>query len=232
MKKILIADDEEKILVMYKKFLTKEGYDVVCAHDGETAVRMFFQLKDIDLVILDVMMPKMSGYEACKEIRKNSKVPIIFLTAKDTSDDELIGLDCGADEYVSKIVRLDVFLKRIENIMRRCNILDENIIEDNGIKIDFEKHVVYVDGVESTISLKEFDLLAHLIKNKGVALTRENLLKNVWDFDYFEDSRTLDTHIKKLRKKLGPHKNYIKTIWGVGYKYDPVPENEETKATN
>lgn len=224
-RKILIADDEERILIMYKKYLTKQGFDVVCAKDGDEAVRLFFELKDVDLVILDVMMPKKDGYTACKEIKENSSVPVIFLTAKDTDDDHLQGLQYGAEDYITKSTKLELVLKKIEIVMERFNLLNTNIIEDDGIVIDTEKHTVHVDGELTDICLKEFDLLLFMIKNKGKALSRETLLKNVWDYDYFEDSRTLDTHIKKVRKKIGTHKDNIKTVWGVGYKYDSTPES-------
>lgn len=218
--KILIVDDEEKIRIMLKKYLEKQGYTIITAQNGEEALRTFFTEKDISLVLLDVMMPIKDGYETCKEIKQEKNIPIIMLTAKDTEDDEIEGLNCGADDYISKLSSLKLIKTRIELILKRYDTESREIIESGGIKINLTTHTITVDNQPLELSLKEFELLTYLMKNENKALTREQLLKNVWDYDYYEDSRTLDTHIKKLRKRLGNSKDYIKTIWGVGYKFE------------
>lgn len=217
--KILIVDDDEKIRIMFDRYLTKQGYKTLTAENGEEALQKFYA-NDIDLVLLDIMMPIKDGYEVCKELKENSNVAVIMLTAKDDDNDELFGLKCGADDYISKLSSLKVVSARIELILKRLNIIDKDYIEYGGININLTTHILTIDGKEKDISLKEFELLTYLMKNKDKALTRESLLKNVWDYDYFEDSRTLDTHIKKLRKRLGKNKDYIKTIWGIGYKFE------------
>lgn len=217
--KILIVDDDEKIRIMFDRYLTKQGYKTLTAENGEEALQKFYA-NDIDLVLLDIMMPIKDGYEVCKELKENSNVAVIMLTAKDDDNDELFGLKCGADDYISKLSSLKVVSARIELILKRLNIIDKDYIEYGGININLTTHILTIDGKEKDISLKEFELLTYLMKNKDKALTRESLLKNVWDYDYFEDSRTLDTHIKKLRKRLGKDKDYIKTIWGIGYKFE------------
>lgn len=219
-KKILIIDDDAKIRLMYEKYLTKEGYQVITADNGENGLKIFYAEKDVDLVLLDIMMPGKDGYEVCKELKSTNNIPIIMLTAKDSNEDELEGLECGADDYISKLASLKIIAARIDLILKRWNVVDEDSLEYGGVKLDFVAHKLYVDNQEVEISLKEFELLAYLMKNKDRALTRESLLKNVWDYDYYEDSRTLDTHIKKLRKRLGKDKDYIKTVWGVGYKFE------------
>lgn len=219
-KKILIVDDEEKIRIMYSKYLSKQGYEIITAENGQEALNLFYNNKDIALVLLDVMMPIKDGYETCKEMKAYNNTPVIILTAKDAEDDELTGLECGADDYISKLASLKLILARIELILKRNTPEKEEIIECNGIEINQTTHIITVDGVAIEASLKEYDLLVYFIKNKNKALTRENLLKNVWNYDYYEDSRTLDTHIKKLRKKLGVKHDFIKTIWGVGYKFE------------
>lgn len=217
--KILIVDDDEKIRIMFDRYLTKQGYKTLTAENGEEALQKFYA-NDIDLVLLDIMMPIKDGYEVCRELKENSNVAVIMLTAKDDDNDELFGLKCGADDYISKLSSLKVVSARIELILKRLNIIDKDYIEYGGININLTTHILTIDGKEKDISLKEFELLTYLMKNKDKALTRESLLKNVWDYDYFEDSRTLDTHIKKLRKRLGKDKDYIKTIWGIGYKFE------------
>ena len=219
-KKILIVDDEERIRIMFEKYLRKQGYDTLTAENGEEALKIFYSEKEINLILLDVMMPIKDGYETCKEIKLNSNVPIIILTAKDTEEDEIKGLECGADDYISKLSSLKLISTRIDLILKRFNVDTPKIIEYGGIKINLETHVLTIDDKQEEISLKEFDLLTYLMQNKDKALSRECLLKNVWKYDYYEDSRTLDTHIKKLRKKIGKNKDYIKTIWGVGYKFE------------
>ena len=217
--KILIVDDEEKIRIMFDRYLSKQGYKTFTAENGEEALQKFYA-NDIDLVLLDVMMPIKDGYEVCKELKENSNVAVVMLTAKDDDNDELFGLKCGADDYISKLSSLKVVSARIELILKRLNIINKDYIEYGGININLTTHILTIDGKEKDISLKEFELLTYFMKNKGKALTRESLLKNVWNYDYYEDSRTLDTHIKKLRKRLGKDKDYIKTIWGIGYKLD------------
>ena len=219
-KKILIVDDEEKIRIMYSKYLSKQGYEIITAENGQEALNLFYNDKDIALVLLDVMMPIKDGYETCKEMKAYNNTPVIILTAKDAEDDELTGLESGADDYISKLASLKLILARFELILKRNTPEKEEIIECNGIEINQTTHIITVDGVAIEASLKEYDLLVYFIKNKNKALTRENLLKNVWNYDYYEDSRTLDTHIKKLRKKLGAKHDFIKTIWGVGYKFE------------
>ena len=218
-KKILFVDDEEKIRIMFRNYLSKKGYNVMTANNGEEALYLFNKEKDFDLVILDVMMPIKDGYETCAEIKKISKVPVIMLTAKDAEDDEIEGLKCGADDYISKLSSLKLINTRIELILNRYATDEREVIDAGGIHIDLITHIITVDGKALDLSLKEFDLLTYLVKNKNKALTREQLLKDVWNYDYFDDSRTLDTHIKKLRKHF-KDKDYIKTIWGVGYKFE------------
>ncbi len=219
-KKILIIDDEPKIRVMFQKYLSKEGFEVVTAEDGERGVKTFYEEKDVDLVLLDVMMPGKDGYEVCRELKATNNIPIIMLTAKDTNEDELEGLECGADDYISKLSSLKIITARIDLILKRWNVIESETLSACGVKLVLDSHQLFIEGEEVKINLKEFELLRYLMKNQGRALTRESLLKNVWGYDYFEDSRTLDTHIKKLRKHLGTNKDYIKTIWGVGYKFD------------
>ena len=217
--KILVVDDETRMRKLVKDFLVKNNYEVVEAEDGEKAVDIFFNSKDISLIILDVMMPKMDGWQVCKEIRAYSKVPIIMLTAKSDEKDELMGFEYGVDEYISKPFSPKILVARVEAILRRSNNLEE-VIEAGGIVLDKTAHQVTVDGEPIELSFKEFELLNYFVTNKGVALSREKILKNVWNYDYFGDARTIDTHVKKLRSKMGSKGEYIKTIWGMGYKFD------------
>ena len=214
--KILVVDDEQRMRKLVKDFLTKKNFEVLEAGDGEEAVEIFFENKDIALLILDVMMPKMDGWEVCREIRQYSEVPIIMLTAKD----ELLGFDLGVDEYISKPFSPKILVARVEAILRRSNALGDGEIEIAGITIDQAAHEVRIDGKIIELSFKEFELLTYFVNNKGVALSRERILNNVWNYDYFGDARTIDTHVKKLRSKLGEKGSYIKTIWGMGYKFD------------
>ena len=219
--KILVVDDESRMRKLVKDFLTRAGYQVLEAQDGEEAVDTFYSTKGINLLVLDVMMPKMDGWEVVKEIRKVSKVPIIMLTAKDQEQDELLGFDLGVDEYISKPFSPKILVARVNAILRRANVLgggDE--IDAGGIVIDKAAHQVKIDGKEIELSFKEFELLSYFVENQGIALSREKILNNVWDYDYFGDARTIDTHVKKLRSKLGEKGNYIKTIWGMGYKFE------------
>jgi len=220
-KKILVVDDESRMRKLVKDFLVKDGYTVLEAGDGQEALDVFYANSDTDLIVLDVMMPKLDGWEVCKEIRSNSKVPIIMLTAKSEERDELLGFNLGVDEYISKPFSPKILVARIAAILRRTSADggDEKI-ELGGIVVDKSAHTVTVDGEEVELSYKEFELLTFFMANKGIALSREKILNNVWDYDYFGDARTIDTHVKKLRSKLGEKGNLISTIWGMGYKFD------------
>ena len=218
--KILVADDESRMRKLVKDFLSKAGFIVLEAEDGEQAVDMFFSDKDISLVILDVMMPRMDGWQVCREIRSKSKVPIIMLTAKGDERDELLGFELGVDGYITKPFSPKILVARVDAILRRSNALNDDIIEINGIKIDKAAHQVLIDGQDITLSVKEFELLSYFVANKGIALSRDKILNNVWNYDYFGDARTIDTHVKKLRSKMGEKGDCIKTIWGMGYKFE------------
>lgn len=219
--KILVVDDESRMRKLVRDFLVKKGYEVLEAGDGEEALDLFYADTKIALIILDVMMPKMNGWEVCKEIRQTSKVPIIMLTAKCDESDELIGFELGVDEYVTKPFSPKILVARVEAILRRTNAIGQEAVtkESGGIILDKTAHQVSVDGVEIELSFKEFELLDYFMENKGIALSREKILNGVWGYDYFGDARTVDTHVKKLRSKLGDKGNYIKTVWGMGYKY-------------
>ena len=219
--KILVVDDESRMRKLVRDFLVKQNYDVLEAGDGEEAVDIFFREKDIALIILDVMMPKMDGWQVCREIRAYSKVPIIMLTAKSDERDELQGFDLGVDEYITKPFSPKILVARVEAILRRSNLLtSEDIISAGGIELNKSAHQVKIDGKDIELSFKEFELLAYFMENQGIALSREKILNNVWNYDYFGDARTIDTHVKKLRSKLGDRGEYIKTIWGMGYKFE------------
>ena len=219
--KILVVDDESRMRKLLKDFLVKSGYDVLEAENGEQAVDLFLSIKDIALLILDVMMPKMDGWEVCREIRKNSKVPIIMLTAKATESDELKGFELGVDEYISKPFSPKILVARVEAVLRRSNAAGaEEVVSAGDIVINKSAHEVTVDGKIVELSYKEFELLTYFVENQKLALSREKILNHVWNYDYFGDARTIDTHVKKLRSKLGEKGNYIKTIWGMGYKFE------------
>lgn len=219
--KILVVDDESRMRKLVKDFLSKKGYQVIEAANGEEAVDIFYENKDIALMILDVMMPKMDGWEVCREIRKMSQVPIIMLTAKSDERDELLGFELGVDEYITKPFSPKILVARVEAILRRSNAIGpEDVIEVGGIMINKAAHEVTIDGKSVELSFKEFELLTYFVTNQGVALSRERILNNVWNYDYFGDARTIDTHVKKLRSKLGSKGDYIKTIWGMGYKFE------------
>lgn len=218
--KILVVDDEQRMRKLVKDFLIRQDYDVIEAANGEEAVDIFFDNKDIALIILDVMMPKMDGWQVCREIRHYSQVPIIMLTAKADEKDELLGFEIGVDEYISKPFSPKILVARVEAILRRANALDESVIEVGGITLNQAAHEVKVDGKAIELSFKEFELLTYFVINRGVALSRERILNNVWNYDYFGDARTIDTHVKKLRSKMGDKGEYIKTIWGMGYKFE------------
>ncbi len=219
--KVLVVDDESRMRKLVKDFLIKEGYSVLEASNGEEALDLFVNDKDISLLILDVMMPKMDGWETCKEIRALSEVPIIMLTAKADERDELLGFELGVDEYISKPFSPRILVARVEAILRRTiGITQEDLILAGDIELDISAHTVRVKGNIIDLSYKEFELLNYFVVNQGVALSREKILNNVWNYDYFGDARTIDTHVKKLRNKLGECGNYIKTIWGMGYKFN------------
>lgn len=218
--KILVVDDEGRMRKLVKDFLVRKNYEVIEAENGEQAVDLFFADKEISLIILDVMMPKMDGWQVCKEIRQYSRVPIIMLTAKGDEKDELQGFDLGVDEYISKPFSPKILVARVEAVLRRTAGTDEEIIEIGGITLDKAAHMVKIDGASIDLSFKEFELLSYFVANKGVALSRERILNNVWNYDYFGDARTIDTHVKKLRSKMGDKGDYIKTIWGLGYKFE------------
>ena len=222
--KILVVDDESRMRKLVRDFLTKSGYFVIEAENGEEALDFFFQQNDVALVISDVMMPKMDGWQLCREIRQYSKVPIIMLTAKSDERDELMGFEMGVDEYISKPFSPKILVARVDAVLRRTMQSEEGGLEEGGILIDKTAHRVTIDGEEIDLSVKEFELLTYFMLNKGVALSREKILNNVWNYDYFGDARTIDTHVKKLRSKMGKKGDYIKTIWGMGYKFEAAQE--------
>ena len=218
--KVLVVDDESRMRKLVKDFLLRQNYEVLEAENGEEAVDTFFSVKDIALIILDVMMPKMDGWQVCREIRQYSKVPIIMLTAKSDERDELMGFELGVDEYISKPFSPKILVARVEAILRRTSATENDVTEVGGIVLDKAAHEIIIDGVPLELSVKEFELLTYFMLNKGVALSREKILNNVWNYDYFGDARTIDTHVKKLRSKMGEKGDYIKTIWGMGYKFE------------
>ncbi|HIV34547.1 MAG TPA: response regulator transcription factor [Candidatus Blautia intestinigallinarum] len=219
--KILVVDDESRMRKLVKDFLVKKNFEVVEAANGEEALDLFYSDKNISLIILDVMMPKMDGWEVCREIRKNSKVPIIMLTARGDERDELLGFELGVDEYISKPFSPKILVARVEAILRRTSQSSmEDVLSAGGIVLDKAAHQVTVDGNVVELSFKEFELLSYFMENQGIALSREKILNSVWNYDYFGDARTIDTHVKKLRNKLGDKGEYIKTVWGMGYKFE------------
>ena len=219
--KILVVDDESRMRKLVKDFLQKNNYEVVEAGDGSEALDIFFEQNDIALIILDVMMPKMDGWQVCREIRNYSKVPIIMLTAKGDEKDELQGFDLGVDEYISKPFSPKILVARVEAILRRAGkTASGDVMEAGGIHLDQAAHMVTIVGQNVELSYKEFELLTYFMENRGIALSREKILNNVWNYDYFGDARTIDTHVKKLRSKLGDKGDMIKTIWGMGYKFE------------
>ena len=219
--KILVVDDESRMRKLVKDFLTRKNFQVLEAGNGEEAMDIFYREKDINLIILDVMMPKMDGWEVCREIRKTSKVPIIMLTARSDERDELLGFELGVDEYISKPFSPKILVARVEAILRRTGQSNpEDVISSGGIVIDKAAHIASVDGVPMELSFKEFELLTYFLENEGIALSREKILNSVWNYDYFGDARTIDTHVKKLRSKMGNKGEYIKTVWGMGYKFE------------
>ena len=219
--RILVVDDEARMRKLVCDFLQKRGYMTFEAEDGEKAIEIFFDKKNINLVILDVMMPRMDGWAVCKEIRQYSKVPIIMLTAKSEERDELLGFKLGVDEYISKPFSPKILVARVEAILRRTGAVGgDDVITAGAVEIDKAAHQVRIDGKLVELSFKEFELLTYFVENQGIALSREKILNSVWNYDYFGDARTIDTHVKKLRSKLGEKGDYIKTIWGMGYKFE------------
>ena len=218
--KILVVDDEARMRKLVKDFLVNKGFSVIEAANGEEAVDIFFAQKDIALILLDVMMPKMDGWEVLKTIRKYSQVPVMMLTARSEERDELQGFALGVDEYISKPFSPKILVARVDAILRRSNAAASEVLDVGGIRIDKSAHQVTIDGKEIELSYKEFELLAYFVENQGIALSREKILNNVWNYDYFGDARTIDTHVKKLRSKMGEKGEYIKTIWGMGYKFE------------
>ena len=217
---ILVVDDEQRMRKLVRDFLVKQDFRVLEAADGEEAIDLFMENKDIVLVILDVMMPKMDGWETCKEIRRYSKVPIIMLTARGAEADELKGFELGVDEYIAKPFSPKILVARVQALLRRSGAGTDEVVKAGLIEIDNAAHEVKIDGKAIELSFKEYELLAYFIENKGLALSREKILNHVWDYDYFGDARTIDTHVKKLRAKLGDCGSYIHTIWGMGYKFE------------
>lgn len=220
--KILVVDDESRMRKLVRDFLVRQDFDVIEAGDGEEAIDLFYKDKSIALIILDVMMPKMNGWEVCREVRETSKVPIIMLTAKSEESDELMGFDLGVDEYIAKPFSPKILVARVEAILRRTNKLGDasEVKKAGAIVLDKTAHEVKLDGKTIDLSFKEFELLDYFLDNQGIALSRERILNSVWNYDYFGDARTIDTHVKKLRSKLGEHGDYIKTVWGMGYKFE------------
>lgn len=219
--KILVVDDESRMRKLVRDFLVKQNFEVLEAGDGVEALDVFFGTEGIALVILDVMMPKMDGWQVCREIRSYSKVPIIMLTAKSDERDELQGFELGVDEYISKPFSPKILVARVEAILRRTSTRGaEDVLSVSGIELDKAAHIVKVNGKQLDLSFKEFELLTYFMENQGIALSREKILNNVWNYDYFGDARTIDTHVKKLRSKLGDKGELIKTIWGMGYKFE------------
>ncbi len=218
--RILVVDDEQRMRKLVRDFLTKQDFTVLEAADGEEAVDIFLENKDIILVILDVMMPKMDGWQTCREIRQYSKVPIIMLTARGDERDELRGFELGVDEYIAKPFSPKILVARVQALLRRSNASSEENLEYGGIVLNRTAHEVLIDGEKIDLSFKEFELLSYFMENKDIALSREKILNHVWDYDYFGDARTIDTHVKKLRSKMGKYGSYIKTIWGMGYKFE------------
>ncbi len=219
--KILVVDDESRMRKLVRDFLVKDDFDVLEAGDGAEAIDIFFSQKDIALIILDVMMPKMDGWEVCREIRSRSKVPIIMLTARAEERDELLGFELGVDEYISKPFSPKILVARVEAILRRTNAIGvDEVLTAGEVTINKSAHEVRIAGKSVDLSYKEFELLTYFVENQGIALSREKILNSVWNYDYFGDARTIDTHVKKLRSKMGEYGDYIKTIWGMGYKFD------------
>lgn len=218
---ILVVDDEQRMRKLIRDFLTAKGYKILEAEDGEKALEVYEKNKNqINLILLDVMMPKLDGWSVLRQIRQDSKVPIIMLTARGEEQDELFGFELGVDEYISKPFSPKILVARVEAILKRTNQTNTEITEYGGIEIDKEGRTVKVDGKLVELSLREYELLVYLVDNTNIALSRDKILNNVWNYDYYGDSRTIDSHIKKIRHKLGKKGKYIKTIRGIGYKFE------------
>ena len=231
--KVMVVDDEARMRKLVRDFLEKQDYQVIEAENGEKAVDIFFDEKDIALIILDVMMPKMDGWQVTREIRQFSKVPIIMLTARADERDELLGFELGVDEYISKPFSPKILVARVNAVLRRSGkAAAEDVLEVAGIRVDKAAHQVTIDGKPIELSFKEFELLQYFVENNGIALSREKILNAVWNYDYFGDARTIDTHVKKLRSKMGTKGEYIRTIWGMGYKFDPNAEKKYSGNAN
>lgn len=219
--KILVVDDESRMRKLIKDFLEREGYQILEAADGIEAMDLFYENRDIALMILDVMMPRMDGWAVCREVRQNSAMPILMLTARSEERDELKGFELGVDEYIAKPFSPKILVARVNALLKRVRgTAAEGNMNVGGIQVNKAAHLVQVDGQDVELSVKEFELLVYFMENQKIALTREKILNNVWNYDYFGDARTIDTHVKKLRSKLGDKGNYIKTIWGMGYKFE------------
>ena len=219
--KVLVVDDEARMRKLVKDFLVKKDFEVLEAGDGRAALDSLYENPDLSLIILDVMMPVLDGWQVLREIRTESKVPVIMLTAKSQEQDELLGFELGVDEYVTKPFSPKILVARVNALLRRSNALDApDKLEAGGIVLDKTAHTVTIDGSEVELSFKEFELLAYFMENQSVALSREKILNNVWNYDYFGDARTIDTHVKKLRSKIGSKGDYIHTVWGLGYKFE------------
>ena len=218
---ILIVDDEQRMRKLVRDYMMREGYVVMEASNGRQALEIFHSDAKVSLIILDVMMPEMDGWQVCAEIRKTSKIPIIMLTAKSDERDELRGFELGVDEYVTKPFSPRTLAARVNAILRRTmgNAVEKNLSAD-GIEMDKSAHIVTIDGQPVDLSFKEFELLQYFMENNGIALSRERILNSVWNYDYYGDARTIDTHVKKLRSKLGDKASLIKTVWGIGYKFE------------
>ncbi len=219
--KILVVDDESRMRKLIRDFLEREGYQILEAGDGQEALDVFYENKDVALMILDVMMPRIDGWEVCREVRENSTMPIVMLTARGEERDELRGFELGVDEYIAKPFSPKILVARVNALLKRVKgAAGDSMMDIGGIAVDKAAHVVRIDGQQVDLSVKEFELLVYFLENRGIALTREKILNHVWNYDYFGDARTIDTHVKKLRSKLGEKGEYIKTIWGMGYKFE------------
>ena len=218
--KILVVDDEARMRKLVKDFLAIKGFIVLEAEDGEEALKIFDSNKDIKLILLDVMMPKLDGFETLEVIRQYSKIPVMMLTARSEERDELKGYKLGVDEYITKPFSPKILVARVEAVLRRTMGESEEKLVAGAIEIDKVARSVYIDGKPVDLSFKEYELLTYFIENKGIALSREKILNSVWNYDYFGDARTIDTHVKKLRAKMGDCGDYIKTVWGMGYKFE------------
>ncbi|MBQ9267652.1 MAG: response regulator transcription factor [Clostridia bacterium] len=218
--KILVVDDEARMRKLLKDFLSAKGYTILEAENGQKALDVYDMNKDIKLILLDVMMPVLDGWSTLRELRKDSQVPVIILTARGEERDELFGFELGVDEYISKPFSPKILVARVEALLKRCYQDEEALKDIDGIVIDTAAHMVTVDGKNINLSMKEFELLKYLTDNAGIALSREKILNSVWNYDYYGDSRTIDSHIKKLRKKLGKKGDHIETVRGLGYKFE------------